>query len=724
MKRIGIALLLMFLCTFSGSVSAQAPDTLWTRTYGGTSDDIGYSVIKTSDGGYLISGLTFSYAVGYNDVYLIKTNSDGDTLWTRSFGWNYGDVGISVIENSNNEYIITGMRSTGWQDVLFAKTSADGDVLLFTHFGGSNNEGGYSIQETSDGNYIIAGNTWSYSQYGQADVWLIKLDGNANFIWDKKFGGSQRDDGFSVQQTSDGGFVISGYTESFGAGNADVYLIKTDVNGDLVWDATYGGVNNEHGESVLQTPDGGYIIAGWTESFGSGGADIYVVKTDENGTAVWDTTIGGPGDDYGQSITSTFDGAYIIVGRTSSYGQGGEDIYLVKINDLGEVIWETTYGGSGNEWGYSIDNSNDCGYIVTGYTESFGAGGKDVWLIKLGSETGTITGTVTSPNGGLLRVPVNLVNFEGQLHSTSITNDSGYYEFVDIINGDYTVEVHVPLGYTPTSDQSVPVTVAGIDQEVNFTLEENPNTGNVREAWFWRWQVRTAQRGWGWAVYTGDELLEFLNQIHVHFDPHFPIYSEVEGLEGMNDVLSTRFRDPVIDRAKKHFFATLLNVVSGRLNTFQVVSHDDATATQAITYMAMLLTDDVPDNDWHVILIALNINCAWFDLPAGVIPLDLPQIAYKFCEDVEIPEKFSISQNYPNPFNDQTVIDYALPEPTYVSLEIYDILGRRVTTLVNSQQPAGYHQVVWNSDNVSSGMYFYKIQADKFIETKKMLLLK
>ena len=337
---------------------------------------------------------------------------------------------------------------------------------------------------------------------------------------------------------------------------------------------------------------------------------------------------------------------------------------------------------------------------------------------------GSVSGQVSGPQDGLLGVPVNLIDSNGGLYSTATSDDAGCYRLDEVPNGEYTLELQVPLGYTPTSEQTVPITIVGEEVVVDFTLEGNPNTGCVRQAWWWQWQVKCAVRGWGWSYYSGEELLEFLNQIHIHFDPHFAIHSGVEGLEGMNGVLSARLWDPMSDRAKKHFFATLLNVASGRLNTFQVVSRDNATASRAITYMAMLLTDADLDNDLDVIFIALNINCAWFDLPSGVIPLDLPPIAYKFGERIEVPTEFGLSQNYPNPFNARTEIRYALPEDTYVKLVIYNVAGQKIKTLVNEEKEAGYHECIWNGNDVASGIYFYRLQAGDFVQTRKVVLLK
>jgi hypothetical protein len=210
--------------------------------------------------------------------------------------------------------------------------------------------------------------------------------------WEKTFGGTKSDWGYSVQQTRDGGYIIVGWTESFGAGGLDVYLIKVDANGNMQWSKTFGG--GDGGSSVQQTRDGGYIIVGWTRSFGAGLADVYLIKVDANGNMQWSKTFGCRGDDRGYSVQQTSDGGYIIVGYTESYGAGGEDVYLIKVDANGNMQWSKTFGGSGDDGGSSVQQTSDGGYIIVGWTRSFGAGWYDVYLIKLG--LGTIPTTTTT----------------------------------------------------------------------------------------------------------------------------------------------------------------------------------------------------------------------------------------------------------------------------------------------------------------------------------------
>jgi len=360
------------------------------KTFGGSDDDWGYSVSQTSDGGYIIAGGTKSFGAGNGDVYLIKTDGNGNQIWQKTFGGSNYDLGYSVSQTSDGGYIIAGWTysfGAGISDVYLIKTDGNGNQIWQKTFGGSNWDLGCSVSQTSDGGYIIAGTSFGA---GISDVYLIKTDGNGNQIWQKTFGGSYNDEGNSVSQTSDGGYIIAGTTESFVAGDYDVYLIKTDGNGNQIWQKTFGGGSWDGGNSVSQTSDGGYIIAGTTHSFGAGISDVYLIKTDRNGNQIWQKTFGGSNYDGGYSVCQTSDGGYIIAGGIYSFGAGGSDVYLIKTDGGGNQIWQKTFGGSNYDGGYSVSPTSDGGYIIAGGTHSFGAGGSDVYLIKTDRNGNTV----------------------------------------------------------------------------------------------------------------------------------------------------------------------------------------------------------------------------------------------------------------------------------------------------------------------------------------------
>lgn len=377
--------LLVSLISMSCGGGPTPPETAWAKTFGGSGNDHGHSVQQTSDGGYIIAGSTDSYGAGSADVWLIETDSSGNLAWNKTFGGLGNDYGHLVQETSDGGYVIagsTGSYGAGNDDVWLIKTDSSGNLAWNKTFGGPSEDHGYSVRQTSDGGYIIAGETVSYGA-GNADVWLIKADSSGNETWNKTFGGSSGDYGNSVQQTPDGGYVIAGTTYSYGAGSADVWMIKTDSSGNMAWNKTFGSPLHDHGSSLDRTSDGGYVIAGWTDSYGAGDYDIWLIKTDSSGNAAWNKTLGGWNSDYGWSVQQTSDGGYIVGGYTGSFGAGNDDVWLIKTDSLGNAVWDKTLGGSNSDYGWSVQQTSDGGYIIAGYTGSYGAGGYDIWLIKV-----------------------------------------------------------------------------------------------------------------------------------------------------------------------------------------------------------------------------------------------------------------------------------------------------------------------------------------------------
>jgi hypothetical protein len=377
-------------CFSVASLSAQPPDTLWTRTYGDSGSDYGFSVLEVAEepGGYVIAGYSLSYSGSvYFDVYLIRTDQDGDTVWTRTYGGSDDDYGLCVDQTSDDGYIIVGATRSfgaGGDDVYLIKIDQDGGMLWTRTYGGPGDDIGYAVQQTSDGGFVILGETLSFGA-GGADVYLIRTDAVGDIIWEDTYGDSGYEKGYSVKETSDLGFIIAGFTDSYGAGNGDVYLIKTGAIGDTMWTRTYGGTDLDVGVSVRQTSDGGYIVAGYSYSFGAD-SDVYVIKTDEYGVSSWIWNYGGGSDDVGRSVEEVPDGGYIITGRTETYGHGSSDVYVIRTYEDGFPAWQDAYGGADVDDGWSVQVTSDGGYIVAGYTKSFGAGSHDAYLVKIESE--------------------------------------------------------------------------------------------------------------------------------------------------------------------------------------------------------------------------------------------------------------------------------------------------------------------------------------------------
>ena len=335
----------------------------WSKTFGGPNFEDGMSVQQTSEGGYIMTGLTHSY--GNGGAWLVKTDSSGNKLWDKVFGESTFQFGSSVRQTRDGGYIIAG-RTNGGKDAWLMKTDARGNKLWEKAFEDSF---GASVQQTMDGGYIMTG----FTGHG-ANAWLIKLDANGNKLWDRTFGDSDSmGECNCVQQTKDGGYIIVGtkitqdITNASISAKKSIWLIKTDGNGNKTWGETFHRFGDARGRSVQQTYDGGYIIAGDTKYNDTEDNDLWLIKTDNTGYKRWDKTFGGQDDDEGYSVQQTRDdGGYIIAGDTKSYGAGGSDLWLVKTDPDGNGLWSRSFGGQGNDYGESVQETSDGGYIIVG----------------------------------------------------------------------------------------------------------------------------------------------------------------------------------------------------------------------------------------------------------------------------------------------------------------------------------------------------------------------
>jgi hypothetical protein len=364
----------------------------WNKTYGGTNDDEAWDLVETSDGGYAIAGYTYSYGAGARDFWLVKTDAAGNHLWNKTYGGTYSDWAWDLVETSDGGYAIAGYTASygaGMGDFWLVKTDADGNMQWNQTYGGTSNDYAFALVETSDGGYAIAGYTYSFGA-GIDDFWLVKTDANGNALWNKTYGGTYEDWAWDLVETSDGGYAIAGYTYSYGAGARDFWLVKTDAAGNHLWNKTYGGTYSDWAWDLVETSDGGYAIAGYTASYGAGSFDFWLVKTDAGGNHLWNQTYGGTGDDDASSVVQTVDGGYALAGYTDSYGAGARDFWLVKTDAAGNHLWNQTYGGTNADWAMALAETSDEGFALAGITMSYGEGGKDFWLVKIDTESGLI----------------------------------------------------------------------------------------------------------------------------------------------------------------------------------------------------------------------------------------------------------------------------------------------------------------------------------------------
>ena len=370
----------------------------------------GEYVEETTDGGYVIVGLSEE-----DNIALTKTNNAGYVEWQKVLKTDRFEHGYSVQQSSDGGYVIVGKTTqiTRLDDIIFIKVDANGNKTYEKTFGGAKYDIGHHIQQTTDSGYVIVGETQSFgtgdvNPWGDtnSDVWVIKIDSSGNVQWNKTYGGNHSQIGHTIEETSDGGYIIVG-TSGIG-----VYLLKIDTDGNEIWRKIF---ENEHVNSgardVKETSDGGFIIGGYTDSYlySSGSYDGWLIKTDSSGEEIWNRTYGMEGGEYINAVCLDSTGGYIFTGYTSSSDRINDNVWIVKTDSNGIEIWNLDFGGDKEERAYSVQETNDGGYIVVGHTISYRTEGNDVWLLKVdtegkisGSEVPTVAPYVNGdqPNGG------------------------------------------------------------------------------------------------------------------------------------------------------------------------------------------------------------------------------------------------------------------------------------------------------------------------------------
>ena len=405
---------LSLLCLFGASIftlkiteavnESTRGELVWEKTFGGKGYDIANSIQITPEGDYIITGVTSpapasTAGPSEEDIYLLKIDSSGELIWEKNLGGNGPDGGYSVQMTDDGCYIITGFMGSyegNLYHIYLGKIDSSGNTLWEKTYFATGWDFGCSVIQTSDRGYAIAGNTYNYMTENN-EVYLVKIDASGNEEWGKIYGGTDDDYGSCIVQTNDGGYAIAGTTESFGNGG-DVYLVKTDNLGNMEWSKTYGDIGRDGGCSIVQTSDDGYAIAGLTYPVGKEAADVYLVKTDSSGNEEWSKTYGGEGWDEGNCVIQTNDENYVITGISKSFSKYGDcDAYVIKTDTEGNLLWELSVGGTRDDTGKSIRETENDSYVITGSTESSGAGEEDVYLIKIQEKVVTSDSGATEP---------------------------------------------------------------------------------------------------------------------------------------------------------------------------------------------------------------------------------------------------------------------------------------------------------------------------------------
>ena len=439
MKHV-IGFLALFLALAGCSSSSQVDQPviiansriLWSKCFGGSSYEKGYSISQTSDSGFIAAGSSISKDGdvsgnrGVYDDWIVKFDKSGTLEWQKNFGGSQYDEAFGIIQTSDGGYVAAGYslshdgnitKNNGGLDYWIMKIDKTGALQWQKSLGGVSDEAANSIIETTDG-FLAAGYSRSMggdvsAHHGTADstdAWIVKLDKSGNFVWDRSFGGNGTDAANSIQKTSDGGFVIGGYSNSLDGdvsgnhGGYDCWIVKVDNSGVIEWQRSLGGSLDDVAASIDPSADGGYVIAGWSYSNdgnvsghhgNSAKKDAWIVKTDDHGFLLWKKTLGGADDDLLSSIKNTTDGGFIVTGSSKSNdgdaagNHGGLDYWVVKCSSTGDIQWQESMGGSNDDNGAEVLQTFDGSYVVCGKSNSNDGevsgnhGNSDFWIVKL-----------------------------------------------------------------------------------------------------------------------------------------------------------------------------------------------------------------------------------------------------------------------------------------------------------------------------------------------------
>jgi hypothetical protein len=373
---------ILLFAIFALAARSAQPAAYFARHLGGDRADLMGALLATSDGGQLLGGYTFSFGAGGADAWAVKLDAVGNIAWQKAIGGSANDTFYSVIETSDGGFLCAGesfsVDADG--DALVVKFEADGDVAWQRLYGGDRAESGRALIVTEDGGYLLVGPTTSFGQSNSTDAWVVKLTSSGAIEWQRTYGGTGYDDAYAIAPAGAGAFVLTGETTSFGDPDGDVWYFKIDDEGALVWQKVIGGPNTDLANAVRATSDGGFILGAQTGSFGAGNFDTWLVKVDAAGAVTWQKAYGGNGEDSLLSLSTLADRGFLVAAATLSFGLSRSEAWILRLDRDGGIGWQRTYGGSANESAFNLAELGDGRLIAIGFTDSYGTGGNSMFL--------------------------------------------------------------------------------------------------------------------------------------------------------------------------------------------------------------------------------------------------------------------------------------------------------------------------------------------------------
>jgi|WetSurMetagenome_2_1015567.scaffolds.fasta_scaffold19941_2 photosystem II stability/assembly factor-like uncharacterized protein len=609
---------------FTDNGGLPGVQNFFEKTIGGVNSERGVSLKVTNDNGFVIAGSSESFS--NPDMYLIKLDSTATIEWSRVYHSSGSIERLHDVEQtSDGGYYLAGYieGGFGFLDQSILRVDSQGNLIWAKNFGGYEADELRGISITADGGALVSGYTASFGA-GSKDVNVIKFNSNGNVQWAKTFGSLYEDFNTSNIIASDGNIILSGAIDISGSYSIRPTLIKLDTLGNILFAKYFSGYIEDWARDIIETPDGGFLITGETKSYGLGGSqDIYLIKTNSIGDVEWAKSYGGIGSETGYSVVMSSDGNYIIGGYTNSFGFGGYDAFLMKVDLNGSVDWFKTYGGYTNDYAIDVVETPDYGYALTGLRSSNTLGGEDVYLLKTDANghSSCAFGTF-NPNvftiSNLQSISLNL----STMSTTSVSN--------------LTLTTITPNSVENTSCATIPVEL----KSFSYELQKNDVVLN--------WLTVTETNNSGFKIFRDETEIGF-----------------VPGAGTTAEYREYSFKDE--------------NLKTGN-------------------YLYALIQIDFDGTNKEIGKLEVNVD--------------------------NIPSEFLLEQNYPNPFNPMTKIQYSIPQNVFVILSVYNSLGEKVALLEEGMKEAGFYTSNFNGSNLPSGIYFYTLSTDKFISTKKMILLK
>ena len=379
---------LLFADVAAKKVVKQKPafTTEWQKIYGGKDDDIAKGVVMLEDGDTAIVGECKSYNAKRSDICVTRVNSKGQTLWRKLLGGEKTDQGVAISRAKDGNLLILGsgksFNKNGDQDLYVAKLSLEGKLLWERAFGGDRDEYAGGIAGTNDGGILVVGSSESFSKKGYKDIYILRLNKDGKMLTTKTIGGKLNDEARALTRTADGNFMMVGSREVKHSGDSDFFLMKLDQKGEKIWAKTLGEKENDVLMAVAPTPDGGIVATGKTRSYNSVQTDLAVMHFNKTGKLIWFKIYGFKYYDEGNAVTMTKDGGYVVAGKTNSMGKGDFDNYVLALDAKGKLLWSDIYGDKNKDIAHAVTRTSDGAVVIVGESDSY-TRAKNFFMIKL-----------------------------------------------------------------------------------------------------------------------------------------------------------------------------------------------------------------------------------------------------------------------------------------------------------------------------------------------------